>query len=334
MIIKNSAYGEKWGFLDPQVLERTKRKALIFDKVVDKKIVIEDIQLNILRENMGSYNRDLSEENVKINNFLIPCLGRYIPARKYTPNINGNSTKCLVYLHGGGFIGGSIDTVNNQCKLIAERGHCVVISIGYRLAPETPYPGAYLDVVESLEWISNNKAVLGFNDSQIYIAGDSAGGNLAIICGLKNKNNFIRRVISIYGALDMTEKSKTLYKWNYSKYNIAKKHEIYIHTRLNKFALLTKIINVLYTNFEQVENPLISPVYINNFENFPDITLIEAEFDYFLQSNIFFAEKAKALGANVDVVMYKGLDHGFFDRLGFLKQAEDLVNTIVDTMEN
>ncbi|MDN2454126.1 alpha/beta hydrolase [Lactobacillus sp. UCMA15818] len=283
---------------------------------------------------MGSYNRDLSEENVKINNFLIPCLGRYIPARKYTPNINGNSTKCLVYLHGGGFIGGSIDTVNNQCKLIAERGHCVVISIGYRLAPETPYPGAYLDVVESLEWISNNKAVLGFNDSQIYIAGDSAGGNLAIICGLKNKNNFIRRVISIYGALDMTEKSKTLYKWNYSKYNIAKKHEIYIHTRLNKFALLTKIINVLYTNFEQVENPLISPVYINNFENFPDITLIEAEFDYFLQSNIFFAEKAKALGANVDVVMYKGLDHGFFDRLGFLKQAEDLVNTIVDTMEN
>ncbi|MFT8425146.1 MAG: alpha/beta hydrolase [Liquorilactobacillus sp.] len=334
MIIKNSAYGEKWGFLDPQVLERTKRKALIFDKVVDKKIVIEDIQLNILRENMGSYNRDLSEENVKINNFLIPCLGRYIPARKYTPNINGNSTKCLVYLHGGGFIGGSIDTVNNQCKLIAERGHCVVISIGYRLAPETPYPGAYLDVVESLEWISNNKAVLEFNDSQIYIAGDSAGGNLAIICGLKNKNNFIRRVISIYGALDMTEKSKTLYKWNYSKYNIAKKHEIYIHTRLNKFALLTKIINVLYTNFEQVENPLISPVYINNFENFPDITLIEAEFDYFLQSNIFFAEKAKALGANVDVVMYKGLDHGFFDRLGFLKQAEDLVNTIVDTMEN
>nr|WP_054756845.1 alpha/beta hydrolase [Liquorilactobacillus satsumensis] len=241
-------------------------------------------------------------------------------------------TKCLVYLHGGGFIGGSLETVENQCKLIAERSHCVVISIGYRLAPETPYPGAFCDVVESLEWIINNKAILNFNDSQLYVAGDSAGGNLAVICGLKDKRHIIRRIISIYGALDMTEIKKTLYKWDYSRYTIAKEHSSYIHTRLNKFALLTKIINVLYNTFEVAENPLISPVYAQNFKDFPDITLVEAEFDYFLQSNIFFSKKLESLGLNVDLIMYKGLDHGFFDRLGTLKQAEDLVNVIADIL--
>lgn len=336
MIIKDSAYEGKWGFLDPQVLERTKKKPCILDEEVNKKITMKDIHLKTLRNGMGSFSRDLSKKNVVVTDFLIPCANRFIPARQYRMSVKdkSNMNKCLVYLHGGGFIGGSLETVENQCKLIAERSHCVVISIAYRLAPETPYPGALHDVIESLEWISNNKTILNFNDSQLYVAGDSVGGNLAVVCGLKDKKHLIRRIISIYGALDMTEISKTSYKWNYSQYTIAKEHSIYIHTRLNKFALLTKIINVLYNNFEVVENPLISPVYAQDFKYFPDITLVEAEFDYFLQSNIFFYKKLKHFGINVDTIMYKGLDHGFFDRLGTLKQAEDLVNVIADILIN
>lgn len=65
---------------------------------------------------------------------------------------------------------------------------------------------------------------------------------------------------------------------------------------------------------------------------FPPLVLIEAEFDYFLQSNKYFAKVAQKNGIQVDEVLYKGLDHGFFDRLGSLPQAKDAINVIASVI--
>lgn len=327
-IIKNTNYGSAFGRLDPSVLKRTKLKAPISDKTVKKPIHVSDFDILKLRSAMGGNNLDLTTTNIEEKDIAIPGNNRYLLARLYTPSKSKKHDNCLLYLHGGGFIGGSIITMNNQCRLLAERANVLVISLDYRLAPETRFPGQYYDVKESIDWITQNHNKLGFSASQIYVAGDSAGANLAIACGLTDTENKIKHIFSLYGALDFTSIDETIYGWDYSKYQMSEREEKFIHTRLNKFAILSQLIQKLYVGDAANEDPLISPVYAKDFNKMPSLTLIEAEFDYFLLSNKYFAQKAKSKGVKVEEVLYKGLDHGFFDRLGSLSQVEDAVNLI------
>ena len=334
MIIKNSVYGNKWGYLDPEVLSRTKKKKLLTDEDVNKKIDITKIDFLQIRSSMGSPNKDLTTTKIIVKNILIKCHSRYIPAIICHPQKIRITDNACLYLHGGGFIGGNSSTILNQCKLIAEKANCTVIALDYRLAPETPFPGALQDCLEAIEWIINNKNKLGFINSQIFIAGDSAGGNLAIVCGLSDKNHFLKQVISIYGALDLQKTSKTIYHWSYSDYKMINEQTNFIHTRLNKIILINNIMRPLYINNQNVTNYLISPIYAKNFKNMPPVTLIEAEFDYFLPSNRYFANLLRKNGIAVKEILYKGLDHGFFDRLGFLKQTKDACIEIANIIAN
>lgn len=331
-IVKNTIYGSDFGRLDPKVLERTKTKSPISDNEVSKPIRVEDFDLLQIRKSMGGNNQDLTTEPIKEKDIAIPCRNRYLLSRLYSPTSADDTKKCLLYLHGGGFIGGSIEAMNNQCRLIAEKTHALVISLNYRLAPETRFPGQYYDVKETINWLVNNRKRIGFSTPQIYIAGDSAGATLAIACGLMDKKNQIAKIISLYGALDFTTYDKTVYHWQYSDYQMNDQEKGLIHTRLNKFAILSKLIQKLYIGNADSANPLINPVYAKNFSNFPPLVLIEAEFDYFLQSNKYFAKVAHQNGIQVDEILYKGLDHGFFDRLGTLPQAEDAVNVIANVI--
>lgn len=334
MIIKNSAYGNKWGVLDPQVLNRTKKKEPLTDEEVSKEIDITKIDFLYTRLSMGSPNKDLTTTKIIVKNILIKCHNRYIPATVCHPKKEQMTNNACLYLHGGGFIGGNSSTLLNQCKLIAEKANCTVIVLNYRLAPETPFPGALQDCLEAIEWIINNKNNLGFINSQIFIAGDSAGGNLAIVCGLSDKNHFLKQVISIYGALDLQKTSKTIYHWSYSDYKMINEQTNFIHTRLNKIILINNIMRPLYTNNQNVTNYLISPIYAKSFKNMPPVTLIEAEFDYFLPSNKYFANLLRKNRIPVTEILYKGLDHGFFDRLGFLKQTKDACIEIANIIAN
>ncbi len=332
-IIKNTIYGSEYGRLDPNVLERTKTKSPIKDKEVTRSFEIEEFDLLKIRSSMGGNNKDLVKGHVREKDIAIPCKDKYLLARLYYPTELATFKNCLLYLHGGGFIGGSIEAMNNQCRLIAERAHTLVVSLNYRLSPESRFPDQYYDAKETINWLSINHKDLNILNSQIYVAGDSAGATLAVACGLTDNKHQIRKIISLYGALDFTSIDKTIYHWQYSDYQICDQEKELIHTRLNKFAILSKLIQKIYIGNADDTNPLVNPVYATDFSNFPPLVMIEAEFDYFLQSNKYFAKLARENKIKVDEVLYKGLDHGFFDRLGILPQAEDAVNVIVKAME-
>lgn len=333
MIIRSTAYGEKWGLLDPKVLERTKNKPAFSDQSVMAPIDLSTIDFQNVRDGMGSLNKDLTNSQISEKSILIQCQNRYIPAIVCRPaSVNCTPNACL-YLHGGGFIGGNSSTLLNQCRLIAEQANCTVISLDYRLAPETPFPGALHDSCEAVEWIVSHQKYLGFKNSQIFVAGDSAGGNLAVGCGLLDKNGYIKQVISIYGALDLQKVSQTIYRWDYSLYEMNKEQTNFIHTRLNKIMYIANLMRPLYLGQNVVSDPLVSPVYANDFKNMPTVTLIEAEFDYFLPSNRYFANLLKNKGIKCQEIFYKGLDHGFFDRLGYLKQTEEVCVDIANIIK-
>lgn len=175
---------------------------------------------------------------------------------------------------------------------------------------------------------------IGFNDTQIYMTGDSAGGELYVACGLTDNKHQICHLFPMYAAIDITDTSKTIYHWQYSDYDMDPTDEPFIRARLNKFIYVNNVIRLLYPGIKNVENPLISPVYSHDFSKFPDITIIEAEFDYYLQSNKYFAPKLRQAGKNVEEVFYKGMDHGFLDRSGSCNQSEDLLQLIASKINN
>jgi acetyl esterase len=108
--------------------------------------------------------------------------GGPIPIRVYRPK--GGRKGALVYFHGGGWVIGSLEGADATCRALANRSRCVVISIGYRLAPETKFPGQVEDAYAALRWAADNAPDLRIDPSRIAVGGSSAGGNLAAVAAL------------------------------------------------------------------------------------------------------------------------------------------------------
>lgn len=115
----------------------------------------------------------LSIENITIQGFL-----GAIHARIYRPTIVGYLPGVL-YFHGGGFIGGTLDDADIPARHIAEHASTVVLSVAYSLAPKHPFPAAPEDAYAALIWLQENSLSLKVNSKCIGVAGDDAGGNLA-----------------------------------------------------------------------------------------------------------------------------------------------------------
>jgi acetyl esterase len=138
-----------------------------------------------------------------VTDFVIPAVGRVIPARLYRPSALAN-LPVLIFLHGGGWVWGSLDTHDPMCRELARRAGCAVISIEYRLAPETPFPGPADDAYEALKWIAHSAPAVGLDGTRLAIGGDSAGANLAVSAALRARENgpSVRHLGLVYPPLD------------------------------------------------------------------------------------------------------------------------------------
>ena len=114
----------------------------------------------------------------KAHDFEIPVGSEHLPARLYVPD--GDLQGLLVYFHGGGWVVGSIAEFDPLCREIAVRSGCAVAAVGYRKAPEHPYPGPVNDAWAALQWIAERQVALLGGSLPLLVGGDSAGANLTI----------------------------------------------------------------------------------------------------------------------------------------------------------
>lgn len=225
-------------------------------------------------------------------------------------------------------------SVLNQCRYLAEQADAVVISPEYRLAPETPFPGALDDVMGTLDWITEHTEELKIDEDKIAVMGESAGGTLAANCCLRDQKERIKLAVYIYGALDLTPAEKTPYHWDYSLYDMYEGQKDYIMNRLFRFKELTDYMEDLYVqNGYSTMDGEVSPLYAEDLSKMPKTLMVEAEFGYFKICNDEFIKRLTEAGIDTEVILYEGLDHGFFDRIGSLPQAEDCIREITERVK-
>lgn len=97
----------------------------------------------------------------------------------YSPVSGSGKRAALLYMHGGGHVSGFAESCDARCTLLASELGCVVVSVDYRLAPETLFPGGLEDCYAALQWLRTNSTRLGVDITRIAVGGESAGGGLA-----------------------------------------------------------------------------------------------------------------------------------------------------------
>jgi len=119
------------------------------------------------------------EDVASVEDLEVPGPAGNVPVRVYRPDGTTEPAPVVVYFHGGGWVLGSIATHDGSCRALANRTGAVVASVGYRLAPEHPYPAALDDCFAATCWVAAHADDLGVDPGRLAVAGDSAGGNLA-----------------------------------------------------------------------------------------------------------------------------------------------------------
>jgi acetyl esterase len=120
------------------------------------------------------------EPVARIDDARVPVPGGSVACRIYA-SVPGQALPALLYLHGGGWVLGDIDSHDSVCRAIARRAGCMVLSLDYRLAPEHRFPTAVQDAWSGLLWLHENAAAIGADPDRLAVGGDSSGGNLAAV---------------------------------------------------------------------------------------------------------------------------------------------------------
>jgi acetyl esterase/lipase/5'-deoxynucleotidase YfbR-like HD superfamily hydrolase len=280
--------------------------------------------IETVRAGMGWPNLDLSQ-GVSTETRALPGRGGPINARLYRPAGKG-PRGAIVFFHGGGFVGGGLTTVENPCRLLAQRSDAVVISVDYRLAPEHPFPAGLDDAWDAVKAVFANAAAWGIDPSRVAVAGDSAGANLAAGCCLLAAREGHKRPavqLLIYPVVDQRRNERHL-PWSEDAYEVSHPSERVL-AAIRGDAAQRAWFTRLYLSGADATDELVSPILADPAA-FPPTFVLTAEYDYLRIEGEEFARRLDEAGVPVRAVRYRGLDHAFFDKLGLFPQAADAVS--------
>ncbi|MFE1955670.1 alpha/beta hydrolase [Streptomyces sp. NPDC059524] len=240
-----------------------------------------------------------------------------VPVRVYRPHDSGPEPAglpCLLYLHGGGFTVGSLDGVDEVCRLFSVGAGCVVVSVDYRLAPEHPFPAAVDDTRTAHGWLVENAAELGIDSHRIAVAGDSAGGGLAAsLCLDLQRRELPQPVLQllVYPAVD-----DTFTRPSWTEFADAP----LLGTADARWFLRQ------YVGDEGVPpSPLLTPLQAPSLAGLAPAHVITAEVDCLRDDAEAYARRLEADGVPVRHHRYPGVFHGFFTEIGTFTKAADAV---------
>jgi acetyl esterase len=231
-----------------------------------------------------------------------------VPVRLYRPN-DRDDLGLLIYLHGGGWVIGSLDSHDNVCRILANSSGQAVLSVDYRLAPEHQFPAPLDDAVTATRWAHANASALGCSPDRLAIGGDSAGANLAIVVGHLAPVP-LRDQLLVYPATDLTCSFPSIV-------------ENADGPQLTAAGLRWFINHYLGGTPTSPTDPRVSPHFAADHvvAASPPTMMITAEYDPLRDEGDAYAARLASLGVPTSHVRFGGMHHGFFSLADFYDDA-------------
>ena len=239
-------------------------------------------------------------EVAKAEERSIPGIGPDIPVRVYTPGGSG-PFPALGWFHGGGWVIGDLDIADGTARHLAVETGCVVVSVDYRLAPETKFPGAADDCYAATQWIARNAASINADRTRIAVGGDSAGGNLAAAVCLMARDRGGPPLVFQLLVYPVTARDFTTGSYQHNS---------------DGYSLTTDDMKWYWDQYLSTEadaaNPYAAPLVARDLRGLPPALVITAEFDPLRDDGEAYGQRLQEAGVSATCTRYDGMIHGFF----------------------
>ncbi|WP_352990648.1 alpha/beta hydrolase [Mesorhizobium sp. M1233] len=218
----------------------------------------------------------------------------------------------MIYIHGGGFCVNSINTHDCLHRQYAHRLGWLVLAPDYRKAPENPFPAAIEDVAATVAWVRDNSEELGVDSEFLFIAGDSAGGNLALTVPLwmadRGGHAFKGSIVN-YGVLDCDLETPSHRRFGTGPYLLSS-------------AAITQFAEWYTSDRVPIADPLVSPLKAD-LRRLPPVHICTGELDVLASENIRLYDGLVQAGGDCELHVFSGLMHGFIRIPHLIKRAND-----------
>ena len=234
----------------------------------------------------------------RVEDIAIPAKGGHtIPARLWAPT-DAPGLPVLLYLHGGGFVIGGIDTCEAMCRSLAAQSGVAVIAIDYRLAPEHKFPAALDDTWDAIEWLRREGVAHGLDPQRLAVGGDSAGGTLAASVALMCRDAGVPLRLQ---ALFSPSVQVSLHTDSFKAFSEG----------LMLDAELMAWFDAQYKVPGQALDWRREPLKAASHEGLAPAWIGLAECDPLVDEGVDYADKLRLAGVPVDLEIYRGVTHEF-----------------------
>lgn len=255
----------------------------------------------------------------QVDQLTISTRAGTMAARLYRADDTSGSgfAPAVVYLHGGGFVLGTLDGADELCRAIAAGSGWTVVSLEYRLAPENPYPAALHDCIDAFAWLIENASELGIDPNRIAIAGDSAGGNLAAAVCLHRRDTGLPLPLTQILAYPAVDDTFSAPSW----------------TEFADAPLLSAAdARWCWEQYVGPNHPggdqLAAPLHAATLRDLPPALIITAEVDPLRDDAEAYATRLWNDGVSVALTRHPGVFHGFLSEVALFPQAKYAIDEI------
>ncbi|MCR5867435.1 alpha/beta hydrolase [Aquincola sp. J276] len=241
------------------------------------------------------------------------------PARLYAPATD-DGLPVLLYLHGGGFTIGNLETHDSLCRQLALRSGGAVVSLDYRLAPEHPFPAAVDDSWAALRWLAGPGAdLLRLDGSRLAVAGDSAGGTLAAVAALHARDIGLPLALQVLITPGTTAHADTESHRRFAEGMLLEAEEIgwfFDH----------------YIPHERRTDWRFAPLLADEVEGVAPAFVLLAECDPLVDEGVAYADRLRMAGVPVALDIVRGMTHDFIKMGRALREAGIAQQAIADAL--
>jgi acetyl esterase len=256
-----------------------------------------------------------------VEDVAIPGAGGAIRVRVYTP-AEAAPRPAMVYFHGGGWVVCDVETHDVVCRAIAVRSGAVVVSVDYRLSPESKFPAAVDDCFAATCWVAANAGRFGIDPARIAVGGDSAGGNLGAVIALKSRDErgpAIVLQVLVYPVTNLASFDTPSYGEFAEGYDLTRPQMEWFRSHY-------------LASPEDGRNPYASPLLADDLRGLPPALVITAECDPLRDEGEAYARRLEEAGVPVTCTRYAGMIHPFFTLGGVIPQTHQAVQQVADAL--